>query len=361
MRLIECDLCGSSEFTVLFMQRDLNRSDEVRLFQVVECRACRLIYLNPRPEGKEMTPYYPQEYYERYGAADATQNRPSSWLRRLRKSVRRDLLERFYQYPTLRSGSPVGEYGLLRALKTACLHLERRRLQAIGREADIIPFVGKGRLLDVGCGTGGAMASLMELGWEVSGVDISLYAASRVRERLGCEVFAGNFEDVSLGERRFDVIRFCHSLEHLPSPRRALEKAHRFLQPAGLLWIEVPNAASLDRWIFGRHWFAWELPRHLYHFTPDTLIRLLACTGFRPVKLRGDGRALVFAESVANILAGWFAFRPRGTKLISAMARPLTMALGAMNRAAILLVHARKEETGSPTENSRMGFAESRG
>lgn len=353
MRFVGCDLCGSSEVAVVFTWQDPRVPDGERTFRVVECQGCGLIYLNPRPEGSEMVAYYPQDYYDDLGPFRGRTGRRAPSLRKLRKSVRRALLERCYNYPTLTGASYSKANGLLGLMKTACLQMERWRLQAGGREAAIIPFVGKGQLLDVGCAIGKALESFRELGWNVAGVEISPYAASIARVRLGCDILVGEFEDVTLEDDRFDVVRFSHSLEHLPSPRKALAKARRLLRPGGLLWIEVPNAASLDRWLFGKHWFCWDLPRHLYHFTPDTLTRLLACTGFRPLRITCDGRVNFFTMSIANALTQGLGIRPRRMKVISTLARPLVYVLGAMNRGAILTVHAEKDRTVSLVSSGR--------
>jgi SAM-dependent methyltransferase len=216
-----------------------------------------------------------------------------------------------------------------------------------GREAAIIPFLGEGRLLDVGCAGGKDLARLQRMGWNVTGVEFSPTAAAAARARLGCEVLVGDFDQVPLGEERFDVVRFSHTLEHLPSPRKALEKAHRLLRPGGLLCVEVPNAASLERWLFGKHWYCWDLPRHLYHFSPQTLARLVSSTGFRPVKIKCDGRTLFFTESLANVWKHWLGASRQPTKLLSVLARPVVYAMGAMNQGGILTVHARKNRPGA--------------
>jgi SAM-dependent methyltransferase len=256
VRLVACDLCGASEVAVLFAERGPRPSNEVRSFRVVECQRCGLIYLNRRPEGSDLAAYFPQDYSNDSGSTLKYRGRRTSPSRTLRGLVRRSLLEQCYLYPSPGDSSSTEAGGLLRRMQRTCLRIERLRLRVIGREAAIIPFVGQGRLLDVGCGTGKALASFRELGWDVTGVEISPQAAWLARQRVECKICIGDFEEVSLEDEGFDVIRFCHSLEHLPSPKRALEKAYRLLQPGGLLWIEVPNAASLERRIIGRHWFA---------------------------------------------------------------------------------------------------------
>jgi SAM-dependent methyltransferase len=346
MRWVKCDLCGSSEVAVLFTHRDEQPPAPVQSFQVVECRGCGLAYLNPRPEGLELAAYYPEGYYGGLELKDGGARRRAASLRGLRKQARRALLQRYYDYPTPDGGLQGTGTGLLGLLKTACLQVERWGIRVGGREAAIIPFRGAGRLLDVGCAGGKDLERFQEMGWNVTGVELSPSAASVARARLGCEVFVGDFEQVALGAESYDVVRFSHTLEHLPSPRRALEKAHRVLRPGGLLWIEVPNAASLERRLFGRHWYCWDLPRHLYHFTPKSIARLVFSTGFQPVKIKCDGRTLFFMESVANAWESWLGVPLPRTKLLSAMARPLVYAMGAMNRGGILTVHARKDHPG---------------
>jgi SAM-dependent methyltransferase len=346
MRFVKCDLCDSPEVAVLFTHRDVRPSTAVHSFQVVECRGCGLAYLNPRPEGLELAVYYPEAYYDGLEPDGGGARRSAASLRDIGKKARRALLQRFYQYPTPDGGLRGTGTGLVGLLKTAGLQLERWRLRIGGREAAIIPFLGEGRLLDVGCAGGRDLELLKEMGWNVTGVELSPSAASVARARLGCEVFVGDFEQVPLGAESFDVVRFSHTLEHLPSPRRALEKAHRILRPFGLLWIEVPNAASLERRLFGKHWYCWDLPRHLYHFTPKSLARLVSSAGFRPVKIKCDGRTFFFTESVANAWKSCLRVPLPRTKFLSAMARPLVYALSAMNRGGVLTVHARKDRPG---------------
>jgi len=294
-----------------------------------------------------MAAYYPEVYYDDLESMGPRPARRSSSLRRLRKQVRRALLERFYGYPPTNPDPDSAWSPLPKIMETALLRLERCRLRVSGREAAIIPFVGEGRLLDVGCAGGKDLQRLQEMGWNVTGVEFSPTAASIARARLGCEISVGDFEQVALKDEAFDVVRFSHTLEHLPSPKRALEKAHRILRPDGLLWMEVPNAASLERWLFGRHWYCWDLPRHLYHFSPQTLARLVSSTGFRPVKIKCDGRTLFFRESLANAWKRWLGASPQPSKLLSLLARPVVYAMGAMNRGGILTIHARKDRPGA--------------
>lgn len=356
MKTVRCDLCGSSETALLFRLPNQQFPTRAQSFSLVECRVCGLIYLNPRPEGEDLAAYYPKGFYD--GLEPDRCNRLEQRLspRRMRRKMkRRALLERFYGYPSSADSRASQGNTLLSGIKAVLLSIERWRLRFAGREASIIPFIGEGRLLDVGCASGKDLEPFIETGWIVTGVEFNPDAASVTQRRYGIQVLAGEFEQVSFGEARFDVLRFSHTLEHLPSPKRALEKAYRLLQPGGLLWIEVPNAASADRWLFGTQWFCWDLPRHLYHFTPRTMTRLLASTGFHPVKMCCDGRTNFFTESIARGLDFSPSVHPRRMKLLSTIVRPLVYFMGAMNRGAVLTVHAHKHESvaqGSPIMQS---------
>jgi SAM-dependent methyltransferase len=337
---VVCDLCGSADDAPVMAQADPRSSEGAGLLRVVECRRCGLLYLNPRPEGADLAAYYPDDYYDNLAAGTNRVTPGSDVGRELHHAIRRALLQRYYGYPICAGRGEPARCVLPRWIGASCARLERWRLQVSGREAAIIPFVGQGQLLDVGCGTGKDLLRLQRSGWAVTGVEISPYAAALARARLGCEVVVGHFDEVVLEGRCFDVVRLSHVLEHLPSPRKSLEKVRRLLRPGGLLWLEVPNAASAERRWFGRHWYQWDLPRHLYHFTPATLGRLLREVGFQPRKVKCDGRMAFFAESLADVLAERVGLRRRTGKKVARLAKPLVYALGAMNLGGILTAHA---------------------
>lgn len=133
-----------------------------------------------------------------------------------------------------------------------------------------------GRLLDFGCGDGGFLHAAERAGWDAVGVEMKPeHARGRglsVVERL---------EDLS---GSFDVITLWHSLEHVHSPRRTLEALRPWLRPGGHIIIAVPNRAGLQATVYGRHWFHLDVPRHLSHFTPPALLRLLDRLGLKPAR-----------------------------------------------------------------------------
>ncbi|MBM4134679.1 MAG: class I SAM-dependent methyltransferase [Nitrospira sp.] len=156
----------------------------------------------------------------------------------------------------------------------------RRRAAAIRR---LLP--GSSRVLDVGCGRGYMLRALQDWGHEVHGTQLSSAAVRFAREHLGlAHIFQGDLWDAAYPDGWFDFISLYHVFEHLPDPGEQLRELYRILKPEGLLYIEVPNSASLSaRWL-GPHWLAWDLPRHLCHYDPATLSEIGARFGFQPVR-----------------------------------------------------------------------------
>ena len=99
MRSVPCDLCGSLQATPVCIQRDPLASGGTPVFRVVECQGCGLLYLNPRPEGPELTAYYPDKYYDCL-ASETDRAQPGRGAGRdFHHAVRRALLQVVYGYP----------------------------------------------------------------------------------------------------------------------------------------------------------------------------------------------------------------------------------------------------------------------
>jgi len=141
--------------------------------------------------------------------------------------------------------------------------------------------------LDIGCGDGVFLFELQRLGWAASGVEMDASAVQAAR-RQGLDARQATVEDLPFPPGSFAIVRMWHVLEHVRDPRAALTNARRLLRPGGELILGVPNVSSLYRWCFGPRWSGWDLPRHLGHFSPRTLMRLLRETGFTVVSIRSD-------------------------------------------------------------------------
>jgi SAM-dependent methyltransferase len=135
-----------------------------------------------------------------------------------------------------------------------------------------------GRVLDVGCGRGLFLRMLHDRGYRVHGTELSAATAANADPDMPVDV--GELGPGMYDPRSFDLICIWHVLEHMRRPDLALQAAWEALVPGGVLLIASPNFASLQSRIGGEFWFPLDLPRHLFHFTPETLRRLLSDSGF---------------------------------------------------------------------------------
>jgi SAM-dependent methyltransferase len=116
------------------------------------------------------------------------------------------------------------------------------------------------------------------LGWQVTGIEIDEAAAAKAK-RFASEIHVGDVLSAPFAAGRFDVVTAFHVLEHVPDPVAMLRRMLQWLAPGGVLIVEVPNAGGLGAALFGKAWAGLELPRHLSHFSPDTLTRAVEQAG----------------------------------------------------------------------------------
>jgi len=197
-------------------------------------------------------------------------------LGRVREMPTADVITGYYQddyYTPDRGRRFVG------AMERLSTWFKRRRARRISA---LLPA---GRALDVGCERGVFLNELRRFGWQVSGTQLSRSAAVSATTELGLDVLYGELPSLNLRPGSFSLATYFHVLEHLPRPGIYLAETHRLLARDGLLVVEVPNFESLTARLFRTHWFGLDLPRHLYHFSPRSLVMLLAAHGFSVVKV----------------------------------------------------------------------------
>jgi SAM-dependent methyltransferase len=158
------------------------------------------------------------------------------------------------------------------------------------RRAAWVPFRGQGRLLDFGCGRAVFARQMREYGWLVEGLDLSASIAAKVERESGIPVHVGTLPHPDVRPASFDAITMWSSLEHVHDPRRIVGAARDALRPDGILLVYVPNLASWSFDVFREGWLGLDLPRHLIHFTPESLCDLLRREGFRVCQLQQIGR-----------------------------------------------------------------------
>lgn len=231
MEDVACNLCGSMRRKDSLHGRDI-RYAIPGAFTIVRCEDCGLCYVSPRPTPAEIGRYYPPTYAE-HNAGPA--------------------------------GNPFA-----------------------GAESEIVQsyFDGPGTILDIGCASGSFLWSMHGLEWQVHGVDSSPDALELARSLPGATIKLGTLERGDFPPNSFEAVTLWSVLEHLHQPLETLCAAREILKPDGRLFLVVPNYQGLERKLFQTRWFALELPRHIYHFSPDSLSKMLERAGFEVEELK---------------------------------------------------------------------------
>ena len=140
--------------------------------------------------------------------------------------------------------------------------------------------VAKGNLLDVGAGTGAFSQTMKNAGWEVTGLEPDPTARKVALEKfeLLLDIPDSLFQ---LPANSFDAITMWHVLEHVHDLQGYLQQYHTILKPNGKVFIAVPNYTSGDADTYQEFWAAYDVPRHLYHFSPKSMEMLANLKGFR--------------------------------------------------------------------------------
>ena len=130
-------------------------------------------------------------------------------------------------------------------------------------------------LLDVGCGTGEFLLTCKNNGWNISGVEPNNNAKTLAKQKLENGSSVEIFDDLNLIENeQFDIITLWHVLEHVPNLEIYISKLKSLLKPDGVLIIAVPNFKSFDASYYKNFWAAYDVPRHLWHFSQTSIQKL---------------------------------------------------------------------------------------
>jgi predicted SAM-dependent methyltransferase len=123
---------------------------------------------------------------------------------------------------------------------------------------------------------------------------------------------SGSFEEFTYPKESFDVITMWHSLEHFTDPRHIIEKAKALLKPGGALMLGLPNHSSLDRRFFEDCWNGYEIPLHLYHFSPKSIETMLRRAGFECQSIVHTIRPLDAVKSMHAFFEKQFHLQTKG-------------------------------------------------
>jgi 2-polyprenyl-3-methyl-5-hydroxy-6-metoxy-1,4-benzoquinol methylase len=214
-------------------------------FTVLRCVTCGLQRTSPRPTPQTISHYYPADY----GPYLGTQ--------------------------VMNGGVAVN------GLKASAIEFGKRLFDT---KATSLPNLKPGRLLEIGCASGSYLHHMAQRGWEVEGIEFSPTAAQSA-QALGYKVDIGALETVEKPAHSYDLIVGWMVLEHLHQPVQSLRKLAQWARTDAALVVSVPNAGSAESRIFGRHWYALQLPTHLFHYSAASITKLMQTSGWEVVRI----------------------------------------------------------------------------
>ena len=248
---ITCCICSSNNLTYLNFGYYFNEQS----LRAVKCRNCAAIFIYPQPSQEDIKSLYEKDYFK------------SSDLQ-IRPHGRADYFQ--------------------------SVESEKEKITYEKRLREISKIVDKGTLLDIGCGPGHFLRFVKQKGWDVTGIEISDFAASYARETFNLNVITGTIDSVKLPPNTFDVIFLGDLLEHVPNPKILLENLRELLSDKGIIYIEIPSVTNglfsrLGNILFktiNRVKYINLPPYHLFEFTPNNCKMLFKISGYKIVSLK---------------------------------------------------------------------------
>ena len=234
-----CPICGSNSLRKEFPAVDRMVSQET--FDVWHCDHCGFRFTQDVPDETEIDRYYESTDYISHSDTE------------------KGLMNRLY-------------------------HLARN-MMLTAKAGHVTRATGlrQGWLLDIGSGTGYFAHLMTEWGWTVRAIEKSVQARQFAQDHFGLKS-DGDEAFATLDDHSFDCITLWHVLEHLQHLDEMGKNLHRWLKDEGAVLIAVPNHLSTDARHSGAEWAAWDVPRHLWHFTPATMQLFAEKHGFKIIK-----------------------------------------------------------------------------
>jgi len=236
-----CPVCGSAGISEVFKVKDNTVSQEY--FEIYHCRNCQVRFTQNPPSETSIGAYYKSEDYISH------------------TDTSKGLINRMYRF--------VRNFSLNQKKK----HVEKET------------GLKKGNILDVGSGTGHFASAMQKAGWNVTGLEPDEGARTVGFQEHSIELLPSG-ELFNLPEKIFDAITLWHVLEHVHDVKKYIQTFKKLLTDNGKLFIAVPNYTSYDAEKYKEYWAAYDVPRHLYHFTPNTMQWLMKECGLKVVAVK---------------------------------------------------------------------------
>ena len=238
---IYCPICDTNQVSLLMQVNDFSLTGD--LFDLYKCQNCSLNFTHPIPDKDQIAPYY--NFPEYISHTDIKKG----WMNSLYHKVRQHTLRKKTDW-----------------------------VQSL--------FTGyKGSILEVGAGTGAFADAMAKNGWQVTALEPDASSREIAFKNYGIHLLP-SVELENLPQSSFDVITLWHVLEHVHDLKFYINTFKKLLKQNGRLIIAVPNHTSYDAQFYKNYWAAYDVPRHLYHFSPSSMQFLMKSNGFNLASLK---------------------------------------------------------------------------
>ena len=242
MEQIKCPICDSDSSNHFLSLKDrLEVSNEI--FSLVECD-CNFIYLNPRPNEKEIYTYYKNENYDPHNNVN-------------------------FLYKSIQKFSFIWKVSIIKKIS------QKNNIS----------------ILDYGAGKG-EFASFFKKKNNNCHIDIYEPILNNFNLNNDIQVFS-NHSDIKL---KYNIITFWHSLEHIHNLNEVFSLIQKHLISDGYLFIAVPNLDAVEKKYFNKNWAPYDAPRHLYHFNYKSMKKILNKHNFKIINYK-----TLYQDSIYNI------------------------------------------------------------
>ncbi len=231
-----CPVCNAATISNVLQVKDHTVSGES--FVIAECSSCSFRFTQDVPDADSISPYYKSEDYISH------------------TNTATGLVNRLYHF-----------------VRNRTIVQKRKHIEKVTEKKT-------GKLLDIGSGTGVFLSEMKKNGWEATGLEPDADARNVAKKVYNVELV--NTDHLfQLPAGHYDAITMWHVLEHVHDLSKYVQQIRSVLHPKGKLFIAVPNYTSLDASVYKEHWAAYDVPRHLYHFSPSSMKLLMEEHGLK--------------------------------------------------------------------------------
>ena len=257
---VSCNLCDGNSFKFLFTKKSVSSHS----YQVVRCRECSLVQVNPQPSAEVIQSYYGTSYFN------------------------------------IRSKRGYDKY-LSSSVEKQIISTYEKNLKDISFaniEKELFTKKEKPRVLDIGCASGYFLKYMKDRNWETEGIELNKEMLLYGKKALNLDIKEADFLSYpfpNIKTEKYDLITLWATIEHFNNPLKVLLKSYKLLDRGGYLIISTCSYELLAK-IFGKKWRFMNLPEHLYFFSIDNLYHLAHRSGFSIKKMKTYGSGLTYKK-----------------------------------------------------------------